>query len=402
MLILVINAGSTSAKYQLVDMTNEKVLAKGGAERIGGASFIKHVAGENEPETIDIKLKNNNEAFAAIVNLLTTGQHKVIDSIEQISAVGHRVSFGPIDWNYGKLATKQNIEILLDHSEFAPLHVPMQVAALKASQEVFGENFPMCVVFDNSFHHTMPEKAYIYGIPYEYYEKYGIRKFGFHSISHEYVSERYFDITKKEKNGSKLVTCHLGGGSSVCAIMDGKSLDNSMGFTPVDGIIMGTRSGSVDPAIVSFIAKKEGIAAEQVTDILNQKSGLLGVSGISSDCRDVEDAMHTNKRARLAVDIMCYQLTKLIGSYAAAMGGVDSVIFTGGIGEKFSYLRYEALKNLSFIGLEIDAELNKQANGKDGGRFSKDSSKVSAYVIPTNEEIMIARQTKEIILKGES
>ena len=326
-----------------------------------------------------------------VVNILTTGEGKVIDDVKEIAAIGHRVLHGAELYKVSSLVDDKLIDDVLSLSELGPLHNPPQAIAMRACREVFGKDVPMVAVFDTSFHQTMPEKAYIFGIPYEYYEKYHIRRYGFHGTSHRYVSGRYTQLTGK---APRLITCHLGNGSSISAIVDGKVQDTSMGFTPLDGFIMGTRCGGIDPSVVTFIANKEGLTPDQMSDLMNKKSGFLGISGVSSDCRDLNAAADAgNKRARLALDMVVYQIKKFIGGYAAAMGGVDAIAFTGGIGENDKDLRMAVLEGMEYMGVKVDAARN---DTRKEARISSDDSKVDVWVIPTNEELLIARDTVEI------
>ncbi|HXK77791.1 MAG TPA: acetate kinase, partial [Oscillospiraceae bacterium] len=325
-----------------------------------------------------------------------TGENKVVGDIGEIKAIGHRVLHGSEKYKTSTLITDEVIEdIGVKFKDLGPLHNPPQAVAMKACQEVFGKGVPMVAVFDTSFHQTMPPKAYMFGIPYEYYEKYSIRRYGFHGTSHRYITKRYFEITGKKPEGTKLVICHLGNGSSLSAVKDGKVLDTSMGLTPLDGFIMGTRCGGIDPSVVTYVMSKENITPENMSNLMNKKSGFLGISGISNDCRDLQAAAaEGNERAKLALDMFTYQIKKFVGGYAAAMGGIDAIIFTGGIGENANAIRSEICSDMEFLGLSIGEELNKNASRKES-KFSTAESKVEAWVIPTNEEIMIARDTVE-------
>lgn len=398
MKILVVNAGSSSLKYQLIDMDGEQVLASGVCERIGIDGIITHKA-KGKKEKREVSFPTHTEAFMEVTKVLTNGDLAVISDLHEIGAVGHRVLHGSEVYKVSTLVTEKVISDIESFSELGPLHNPPQAAAMRACRKVFGENVPMVAVFDTSFHQTMPPKSYIFGIPYEYYEKYSIRRYGFHGTSHRYITQRYGEILGKSLEGTKIITCHLGNGSSISAIKDGKCLDTSMGFTPLDGFIMGTRSGGVDPSVITYLQEKEGLTPAQTVEMLNKKSGFLGLSGISSDARDIEAAADEgNKRAQLTVDIVRYQVKKFIGAYAAAMGGVDAVIFTGGIGENSAELREEVCLNMEFLGLEIDVEKNKEYNRTEGC-FSKENSRVKAWIIPTNEELLIARDTLELATK---
>ena len=396
MKILVINAGSSSLKYQLIDMENEELLAKGNCERIGIDGKIGHKTNAGVEVEKEINFPTHKEAFMAVVDMLTSGEGKVIDSVSEISAVGHRVLHGSEKYKSATLVTDTVIEDVLAFKELGPLHNPPQAIAMKACQEVFGKDTPMVAIFDTSFHQTMPAKAYMFGVPYEYYEKYSIRRYGFHGTSHRYISYTYGNM-KGGNEGTKIITCHLGNGSSISAIVDGKVMDTSMGLTPLEGLIMGTRSGGIDPSVVTYIMNKEGLTPDQMSDMMNKKSGFLGLSGVSSDCRDVKKAAaEGNERAKLTIEMLVYQIKKFIGSYAAAMGGVDAVIFTGGIGENDSEIRRLVCEDMEYMGLKIDADLNEKASRNDA-KFSSADSKVEAWVLPTNEELMIARDTKAVV-----
>ena len=396
MKVLVINAGSSSLKYQLIEMNNESVIAKGNCERIGIDGLITHKVTGGATVTKEIPFPTHKEAFLEVVSQLTSGEGKVLDDVSEIVAIGHRVLHGSEIYKVSTLVTDEVIDTIMALRELGPLHNPPQAIALRACREVFGENVPMVAVFDTSFHQTMPPKSYIFPIPYEYYEKYSIRRYGFHGTSHRFVSKRFFELTGKEPEGTKIIVCHLGNGSSLCAVKDGKSFDTSMGFTPLDGFIMGTRAGGIDPSVVTFIQNKEGLTPDQMSDLMNKKSGFLGVSGISSDCRDIRNAAQEgNERAQLTLDILVHQIKKFIGGYAAEMGGLDAVLFTGGIGENDDSIRERICSDMEFLGLCIDPELNREASRKEAV-FSAPESKVLAMVLPTNEEIMIARDTLEV------
>lgn len=395
MKILVINAGSSSLKYQLIDMTDESVIAKGNCERIAAGGLITHTV-NGQKISYEAPFPSHKEAFMEVVKVLTTGENKVISDVKEINAVGHRVLHGGEIYKTSTLITEKVIEDIEMLSELGPLHNPPQAAAMRACLSVFGEAVPMVAVFDTSFHQTMPEKAYMYGIPYEYYEKYHVRKYGFHGTSHRYVSAHYINEVKKiNPEGTKIVVCHLGNGSSITAVKDGKCYDTSMGFTPLDGIIMGTRSGAIDPSVLLYLAEKEGITPKEMNDILNKKSGFLGISGFSSDARDLVNASHEGDyRAKLACDIVRYQIKKYIGSYAAALGGIDAVLFTGGIGENSWELRAEVCDGLDFMGITLDKNENEHNTGDDH-KISKGRTEV--WVVPTNEELLIARDTRDLI-----
>ncbi len=396
MKILVINAGSSSLKYQLIDMEDEHVIAKGNCERIGIDGKITHKTSDGKEVAVDVAFPTHKEAFLKLMELLTTGDCAVISNISEIDAVGHRVVHGGEKFFQSVVVNDEILKEIEELSELAPLHNPANVQAIKACTEVVGKKVPQVVVFDTAFHQTMPAKAYISGMPYEYYEKYHVRKYGFHGTSHRFVSGRLGELLGGLE-GKKVVTCHLGNGSSISAIKDGKVMDTTMGFTPLDGIIMGTRSGAVDNSIVSYVAEKEGLSWSEMNSILNKKSGFLGISGVSSDCRDLEiAASEGNERAQLALDKVVYQIRQYVGGYAAAMGGLDAVVFTGGIGENSAAVRYNVCKDMEFLGLEVCEEACKNASRKEA-KFSTENSKVQAWVLPTNEELLIARDTKALV-----
>ena len=399
MKIFVVNAGSSSLKYQLIDMENEQVLAKGLCERIGVSGAITHKAHDGRVYSATPDMPSHSEAFAAVVYALTKSDAKVIDSFDEISAIGHRVVQGGDKYRESCLITEDVLNTVESLGVMAPLHNPANVLGVKACIKTFGEDIPQVAVFDTSFHQTMPEKAYMFALPYEYYEKYQVRRYGAHGTSHKFVSERVTEIEKQLRGDIKdlkVITCHLGNGCSITAIKDGKCIDTSMGFTPLDGFMMGTRTGTLDPSAVSYIAQKEGLSFEEMDSILNKKSGMLGISGVSNDNRDITDAaLDGNHRAQLAIDMQRYQITKFVGSYIAALGGVDAIVFTGGIGENDSALRKTVCDSLAFLGLELSDEANAQ-RGKEI-KISTDNSRVDVFVIPTNEELAIARDTKKIV-----
>lgn len=396
MKILVINAGSSSLKYQLIEMDDESVIAKGNCERIGIGGLITHKVTGGATVVKEVPFPTHKEAFLEVVSQLTSGEGKVIDDVKEIVAIGHRVLHGSEIYKVSTLVNDEVIDTIYDLRELGPLHNPPQAVALRACQEVFGKDVPMVAVFDTSFHQTMPPKSYIFPIPYEYYEKYSIRRYGFHGTSHRFVSKRFFELQGIDPEGTKIIVCHLGNGSSLCAIKDGKCFDTSMGLTPLDGFIMGTRSGGIDPSVVTYLANKEHLTPDQMSDLLNKKSGFLGVSGISSDCRDIRNAAaEGNERAQLTLDILVHQIKRFVGGYAAEMGGLDAVIFTGGIGENDDSIRERICSEMEFLGLKIDTDLNKNAS-RNEAVFSAPDSKVLAMVLPTNEEIMIARDTLEV------
>ena len=395
MKILVINAGSSSLKYQLFDMTDESVLAKGLCERIGIDGKLKHEAEGKEKYEIETAMNNHAEAIKIVLDTLLSAEHGVIASISEISAVGHRMVHAGEYFSKSMLISDEVIKSLEDCISLAPLHNPPNITGYRACVDVMGKDVPQVAVFDTAFHQTMPPKAYFYALPYEYYDKYKIRRYGFHGTSHRYVSNRAFEMLGS-KSGMKIITCHLGNGSSVAAIDDGKSVDTSMGFTPLEGLMMGTRCGNIDPAIVTFLMEKENLSIQDVDNVMNKKSGALGISCISSDFRDIDNAAEKgDQKAQLASDMFVYQVKKLIGAYAAAMGGVDAIVFTAGIGENSIAYREKMAEGLEYMGVKLDREANK-VRGKDAVISTADS-RVKVMVIPTNEELMIALDTKEAV-----
>ena len=398
MKVLVINCGSSSLKYQLIDMDGEKVLCKGLCERIGmESSMITHEANGHKATTPAI-FPTHTEAFAEVVKKMTTGEGKCINDVKEIDAIGHRVVHGGEKFKASCLITDEVINTIRELSPLAPLHNPAGILGIEAARKVFGPDIPMVAVFDTAFHSTMPPKAYMYAIPYEYYEKYGVRRYGFHGTSHRYVSQKMAELMGRNIEDTKIITCHIGNGSSITAIKGGKVIDTSMGLTPLGGFMMGTRSGSLDPSVITFIAEKENISAEEMLKILNKESGLLGVSGISSDDRDVCAAEeHGNHRAHLAHEMLYYQIAKTIGSYYVALGGCDAIVFTAGIGENQPQLRETVCDYISCLGVEMDKEFNKKAKCGVTGTLSTPNSKIRVELIATNEELVIARDTKEIV-----
>lgn len=397
MKILVINAGSSSLKYQLIDMDGEKVIAKGNCDRIGIDGHIKHTTFDGRVVDIDCTFPTHTEAFEKLVEVLTTGDAAVINSMDEIGAVGHRIVQGAEIFSKTTLVTDEVIQQIDDLSELAPVHNHPHALALRACKKVIPESTPQVVVFDTAFHQTMPEKAYMFGMPYECYEKYHVRKYGFHGTSHRFVSQALADAMGKDIKDLKIVSCHLGNGSSITAIQGGKSIDTSMGFTPLDGVIMGTRAGAVDASAVTFMASKLGLSPQEMSDYLNKKSGFLGISGISSDNRDITAAAeHGDKKAKLAGEMLRYEIKKYIGSYAAVMNGLDAVLFTGGIGENSDDLRADVCADMDYLGIKLDEKANAGLRGKLA-KISADDSKVQVWVVPTNEELLIARDTKELV-----
>ena len=397
MKVLVINCGSSSLKYQLIDMDNEKVLCKGLCERIGmESSMITHDANGHKATTPAI-FPTHTEAFAEVVRKMTTGEGKCIDSVSEIDAIGHRVVHGGEKFKASCLITDEVIETIRELSPLAPLHNPAGILGIEAARKVFG-NVPMVAVFDTAFHSTMPPKAYMYAIPYEYYEKYGVRRYGFHGTSHFYVSHRCADKMGKPIEDLKLITCHLGNGSSVAAVDHGKVVDTSMGFTPLDGFMMGTRSGGVDPSVVTFMMKKLGLTPDEMDTILNKQSGVNAISGVSSDDRDICAAQNAgNKRASLAHEMQAYEIAKFIGSYIAAMNGVDGIVFTGGIGENGHWLRSRICSYLGYMGVQIDEELNQATVKGAEAELTDPSAKVRVFILATDEELVIAQETQKVV-----
>ena len=396
MKVLVINAGSSSIKYQLIDMTNEHVMAKGMCDRIGieGGNF-KHKVEGREDYKIDIRMANHEEAIKLVTDTLVSPEHGVIKSMSEINAVGHRVLHGGEKFSSSVIINEDVIRAIEECCELGPLHNPHNLTGIHACEEIMGD-IPLVAVFDTGFHQTMPDYAYMYALPYEYYEKYGIRRYGFHGTSHRYITLRTAAVLGKKPEELKIVTCHLGNGSSVAAVDHGKCLDTSMGLTPLEGIIMGTRCGSIDPAIIPLLMEKEHLSPKEIDTIMNKKSGILGVSQTTSDNRDIENgAKAGNKRYQLIESMLCHQLTKLIGGYAAAMGGVDAVAFAGGIGENNPHYRTRVADKLAFLGCKIDEEKNK-LRGEELD-ISAPDAKLRMLVIPTNEELMIAKDTYELV-----
>lgn len=398
MKIFVVNAGSSSLKYQLIDMENEQVLAKGLCERIGVTGAISHKAADGRTYSAETPMPTHSEAFESVVYALTKSEAKVIDSFDEVSAIGHRIVQGGSIFKDSCLITPEVLEKVEELSELAPLHNPANVLGVKACIKTFGAEKPQVAVFDTSFHQTMPEHVYMFALPYKYYEKYGVRKYGAHGTSHRFVSDRLAEVIGKDKKDLKMVICHLGNGCSITAVKDGECYDTSMSFTPLDGFMMGTRTGTLDPSALTYIAEKENLSPADINRICNKESGVLGVSGVSNDNRDVAAAAENgNHRAQLAIDMQRYQILKFVGSYIAAMNGVDAIAFTGGIGENDGALRKYVCENLAYLGAKLDDEKNA-LRGQEV-RISTDDSKVDLYVIPTNEELAIARDTLNIISK---
>ncbi len=401
MKVLVINAGSSSIKYQLIDMTNEALLAKGQCDRIGidGGNF-KHKNADGSEYKVNVDIPDHAAGIKLVVDALTDKEHGVIESMSEIGAVGHRVVHGGEKFSGSVVITEETIEALKECTVLSPLHNPANLTGIRACQEIMGENVPQIGVFDTSFHQTMPDFAYMYAIPYEYYDKYKLRRYGFHGTSHRYVTARAAEMLGKKPEEINIVTCHLGNGSSITAVKNGKSFDTTMGVTPLEGLMMGTRCGNIDPAIIPFLMEKEGMTAKDIDTMMNKKSGILGVTGgVTSDNRDIEEgAREGNERYQLIEKMLCHQITKFVGGYAAAMGGIDAIVFTGGIGENNPQYRAVVGANLKFVGVEVDEETNLKAKRTSVEYdISTPDAKVRMLVIPTNEELMIARDTYALV-----
>ena len=393
--VFVVNCGSSSLKYQLINSDTEEVIAKGLCERIGIDGRLTHKPTGKEPVVKEVAMPDHKSAVSYVLEELTDAKAGVIKDLSEIDAVGHRIVHGGEKFAQSVVITDDVMKAIEECNDLAPLHNPANLIGISACKALMPE-VPMVAVFDTAFHQSMPKKAYLYGLPYEYYEEYKIRKYGFHGTSHSFVSKRLLQIIGKEKGDSKVIICHLGNGSSITAVQNGKSVDTSMGFTPLDGLIMGTRSGSLDPAVVQYIAGKKGYSVDEVLNVLNKKSGVEGISGVSSDFRDLDAAsMEGNERATVALDMFAYRAAQYIGSYVAAMNGVDAIAFTAGIGENNFKVRKAICDYLGYLGVTID----EQANAVRGEeiRLSTEDSKVAVYVIPTNEELAIARETVALV-----
>ena len=399
MKVLVINAGSSSLKYQLIDMENEQVIAKGNCEKIGlKDSFIGHKTFDGRSYTQQVAMPDHSAAFVCVKNALADSEVGVIQNLNEVSAIGHRVVQGGAIFSESVIVTDEVISGIESLIPLAPLHNKGHVQAIRACIDVFGKDVPEVVVFDTAFHSTMPDKAFMYAVPYEFYEKYQVRRYGFHGTSHRYVSNEMANVLGADINNLKLITCHIGNGSSITAINNGKVIDTSMGLTPLDGFMMGSRSGSLDPSVVTFIAEKTGMTPDEMSNFLNKKSGMLGISGVSTDDRDVTAAEEAgNARAKLAHDMLYYQIAKFIGGYYIALGGCDGIVFTAGLGEHQTKLREVVCQYLSCIGVVLDKEANDNAPNGQNFRISADNSKIPVYIIPTNEELVIARDTKALV-----
>ena len=393
--VLVINCGSSSLKFQLINSESEAVLAKGLCERIGIDGRLTYQPAGGEKNVSEKAMPTHTEAIQFVIDALTDADTGVVKSLDEIGAVGHRVVHGGEKFAKSVVVTPEVKAAIAECNDLAPLHNPANLIGIEACESLMPST-PQVVVFDTAFHQTMPEKAYMYGLPYEYYEKYKVRRYGFHGTSHSFVSKRVAEIVGKPYNATKTIVCHLGNGASVSAVLNGESVDTSMGLTPLEGLVMGTRSGDIDPAIMEFIAKKENLDIAGIMNVLNKKSGVEGVSGVSSDFRDLEAAAKAgNKRAELAIDVFAYRVAKYVGAYTAAMNGVDNIVFTAGIGENCSFVRTKICSYLGYLGITIDEE----ANGKRGEEIiiSTPDSKVKVLVVPTNEELAIARETVALV-----
>ncbi|NVJ53207.1 MAG: acetate kinase [Campylobacteraceae bacterium] len=394
MLILVLNAGSSSLKYQLIDVETAEVKANGLCERIGIDGVMKHEIAENRKLTIDHPMPTHKEAIEFMLNILTKNDTKVIDSIDEISAIGHRVVHGGEYFKESTIIDKNVIEKIERLIPLAPLHNPAHLLGIKICQELMPTK-PNVAVFDTAFHQTMPEENYLYAVPHEDYTEHKLRKYGFHGTSHYYVSNEAIKMLQKEQ--SKVIVCHLGNGSSICAVKDGRSIDTTMGLTPLEGLMMGTRSGDIDAGVIPYLLEKKDMDANQIIDYLNKKSGILGVSGISSDLREVIKAANDgDQRATICIEMMCNRIRKYICSYAGVLGGVDAICFTAGIGENADIIREKVCSGLEFIGVEIDKTKNKERE-KANREINKKDSKIKIFVIPTNEEFVIAQDTYKLV-----
>ena len=395
MIVFVINCGSSSLKYQLIDMKNENVMAKGLIERIGmDGSVLKHTPANANTIDISTEIPDHKVAIQLVIEALLDENHGVIKKMSEINAVGHRVVHGGERFTDSMLITTDVIKGIEACCEIAPLHNPPNLHGILACMELLPE-VPQVAVFDTAFHQTMPKTAFLYGLPYEMYVKYGLRRYGFHGTSHRYVAQKAAEMMGEHMSDLRIITCHLGNGASLTAIKCGKSVDTSMGYTPLEGLIMGTRSGEIDPAIIPFLMEKENMDAMQIDNFLNRRSGILGISGLSSDFRDLEAAANNgDERSQLAIDVFAYKVKKYIGGYVAAMGGVDAIVFTAGLGENSPFMREKICNGLEYLGTRIDPELNK-IRGK-AREVSIKRARTKIFVIPTNEELVIARDTKRI------
>ena len=397
MKVLVINSGSSSIKYQVFDMEREELLAKGLVERIGiDGSRISHTPKGKEKIVKEVPIPDHKEGIKLLINAILDKEYGVVNDLSEIKAVGHRVVHGGEKFSGSVLITDEVMQALRENIELAPLHNPPNILGIEACQELM-PNIPHIGVFDTAFHATIPDYAYMYALPYEYYERYKIRRYGFHGTSHRYVSKRAAEIIGKPVEELKIITLHMGNGVSFAAVKNGKSVETTMGFTPLEGMVMGTRSGDIDPAIVTYLMEKEGLSTQDIYKILNKKSGLLGLSGVSNDMRDIQkEKANGNERARIAVEVFVHRAKKYVGAYAAIMGGLDVLVFTAGIGENDHLIRRDVCKGLEFLGIEFDDKVNNSVRAEEA-IISRPSSRVKVLLVPTNEELMIARDTKEIV-----
>ena len=397
MKVLVLNCGSSSIKYKLYDMNGQKELASGGIEKIGlPDSFLKFTLSDGSKQVITQEIKEHTAGIELILKTLTDAKYGVIKSLDQIDAVGHRVVHGGDKFCSSVVINQEVINKIEECVDLAPLHNPANLKGIYAIQKILPK-VPQVAVFDTSFHQTMPPYAYIYALPYDYYEKYGVRRYGFHGTSHRYVAKRGCEFLGLDLENSRIITAHIGNGGSITAIKNGKSIDTSMGMTPVEGLMMGSRSGSVDPGVLTYLMEKENLSTRQINDIINKKSGLVGVSGVSSDMRDIENAIEQgNERARLAMDMYFYYILKYVSGYIAVLGGVDAIIFTGGVGENQPIMRKYVCDSLAFLGVDFNNELNDRIKGRET-ELTFPNSKVRVAVIPTNEELAIAIDTEELV-----
>ena len=394
--VLVINCGSSSLKYQVINSDTEQVLAKGICERIGIDGRLVYTPAGGEKEISNVDMPTHKQAVQYVIEALTNEKTGVIKSLDEIGAIGHRLVHGGEKFACSTVITEDVIKAVEECCELAPLHNPANLIGVRACQELM-PNTPQAGVFDTAFHQTMPMEAYMYGIPYEYYEKYRVRKYGFHGTSHSFVSKRMAELLGKPVEDLKIIVCHLGGGASICAVKGGKSVDTSMGLSPLEGLIMGTRSGDLDPSVMEFICKKENLDMNGIMDVLNKKSGVLGLSGVSSDFRDLQEgAEKGDERCEMAVDVFCYRVVKYIGAYIAAMGGVDAIAFTAGLGENDEIVRRKVVNRLGYLGLTLDNEVNDNGRGKEIA-ISTPDSKIPVWIVPTNEELAIARETVALL-----
>lgn len=394
--VLVINCGSSSLKYQVINSETEQVLAKGLCERIGIDGRLVYTPAGGEKEISNLDMPTHKQAIQFVIDALMNEKTGVIKSLDEIGAVGHRLVHGGEKFACSTLITEDVIKAVEECSDLAPLHNPANLIGVRACQELM-PNTPMAGVFDTAFHQTMPQEAYMYGVPYEYYEKYKVRKYGFHGTSHSFVSKRLAELLGKPIEDLKIVVCHLGAGASICAVDHGKSIDTSMGLSPLEGLVMGTRSGDIDPSVMEFICKKENMDINGIMEVLNKKSGVQGLSGVSSDFRDLQaGAAEGNERCELAVDVFCYRVVKYIGAYVAAMNGVDAIAFTAGLGENDEIVRRKVVSRLGYLGIKLDNEVNDNGRGKEIA-ISTPDSKVPVWIVPTNEELAIARETVALL-----